>query len=69
MKVTRIGQRSLAACVAVVFLALPDLSAAATRGGARLLGTEIFSDGFGSGDTVRVDAEGGKLVFVAGAAP
>ena len=33
------------------------------------LAQAILSGGFGSGDTVRVDAEGGKLVFVAGANP
>ena len=30
------------------------------------LATQILSGGFGSGDTVKVDANGGKLVFVAG---
>ena len=33
------------------------------------LAQAILSGGFGSGDTVRVDAEGGKLVFVAGLNP
>jgi ATP-dependent Clp protease ATP-binding subunit ClpB len=33
------------------------------------LAQAILSGGFGSGDTVRVDAEGGKLVFLAGDEP